>query len=109
MGNDVVAMCPFNHQTLPNVCAVVTTFTPDEGFPDRIARIQAQVQGVVIVNDGATVVSEARLTRWFSGMNPRIVLLHHATNRGVAAALNTGMEWAGSMGFTYAVLFDDDS
>ena len=98
-----------SHQAQPNVCAVVTTFSPDEGFPDRIAKIQAQVQCVVIVDDGAYAVSKERLTRWFVGMHPGIELLHHATNRGVAAALNTGLERAGAMGFTYAVLFDDDS
>lgn len=93
----------FNNQSQPKVCAVVTTFSPDEGFPDRIARIQAQVQVVVIVDDGASAVSRERLMRWFVGVHPEIVLLHHATNRGVAAALNTGLEWAGAMGFTYAV------
>jgi rhamnosyltransferase len=97
-----------NNQRQPKVCAVVTTFRLDEGFPDRIARIQAQVESVVIVDDGASIESKARLKRWFDGMHPGIVLLHHVSNRGVAAALNTGLEWAGARGFTYAALFDDD-
>jgi rhamnosyltransferase len=93
----------------PSVCAVVTTFSPDKGFPDRIAGIQAQVQSVVIVDDGASVKTKEQLTRWFVGIHPEIVLLHHAANRGVAAALNTGLDWALSKGFTYALLLDDDS
>ena len=90
------------------VCAVVTTFCPDDGFPDRIVRIQGQVQGVIIVDDGASEGNEVRLKGWFEG-RPEIVLLHHASNRGVAAALNTGLELAGNMGYTYALLLDDDS
>ncbi len=97
-----------NKQAHLNVCAIVTTYSPDDGFPDRIAKIQSQVQCVVIVNDSASAKIKERLARWFTGM-PCIVLMHQETNRGIAAALNTGMEWAGTMGFAYAILFDDDS
>jgi rhamnosyltransferase len=101
-------MKTINIQSQSSTCAVVTAFSPDDGFPDRIARIHAQVQCVIIVDDGASDVTGVRLTRWFEGL-PGIVLLHHASNRGVAAALNSGLELAGTMGFTNALLLDDDS
>lgn len=90
------------------ICSIVTTFSPNDGFPDRIFTLQEQVQAVIIVDDGATEENRTLLKGWFSGI-PGIVLLHHTSNRGVAAALNTGMELAGIMGYSYVLLLDDDS
>jgi len=91
-----------------DICAIVTTYNPDEEFPVRIARTQSQVQHIVIVDDGATTINISRLVGWFSNC-PDIHLIHHELNKGVAAALNTGMNWAIENGFTHALLLDDDS
>ena len=91
------------------VCAVITYFNPDEGFPDRVTMILSEVQPVIIVNDSGSLESKEKLSRWFDLLYPRILLLHHKRNKGVAAALNTGLGYAAAMGFDYAVLFDDDS
>ncbi len=90
------------------VCAVVTTFSPDDSFPDRIRGLSRQVREIVIVDDGASSKIFSSLEKWFQG-STGICILHHTTNRGVAAGLNTGLDWASQKGYTHAILLDDDS
>lgn len=97
-----------NNKDMSSVCTVVTAFDPDSDFPERIALVKQQVHSVIIVNDAATTEIESRLTRWFAG-EAGVILLNHATNRGVAAALNTGLNLALTLGFRHALLLDEDS
>jgi rhamnosyltransferase len=90
------------------ICAVITTFRPEAGFPDRVARTLSQVGGVIIVDDGASAENVSQLAGWFAGV-PGVVLLHNPGNLGVAAALNRGLEQARAGGFRFALLLDDDS
>lgn len=87
---------------------MVTTFQTDDGFPARIDRTRSQVEAVVIVDDGDSAEHWTRLRRWFDRESD-VVLIHHASNRGIAAALNTGLDRAAKMGFTHAALLDDDT
>ena len=42
-----------DHSAQPPVCAIVVTFFPDEGLGARIARIAAQCDRVIIVDNGS--------------------------------------------------------
>jgi rhamnosyltransferase len=90
------------------VCAVVTTFRPTVDIITGIRAIRHQVQTVLIVDDGGLAENQDKLATWFKD-DPGIVLLRHATNRGIAAALNTGLTAAKRLGFSHTVLLDDDS
>ncbi|MEI7817010.1 MAG: glycosyltransferase [Desulfuromonadales bacterium] len=90
------------------VCAVVTSFFPDEEFPLRIKNLLDQAQCVVVVDDSGSVGEHHRLNQWFHGVEG-VKVIHHPSNLGVAAALNTGIEKAAELGFGYALLLDDDS
>lgn len=90
------------------VCAVITTFRPDDGFPERVARIRAQVGLTVIVDDGGCPENVGRLKQWF-GDDRGIRVHHNSENRGIAASLNTGVAIASHAGYNWILTLDDDT
>jgi rhamnosyltransferase len=88
------------------VCAIVVTYHPDGGFPERVARIVPQVGALVIVDNGSDA-AEVRMLRELTV--PALTLLLNAENLGVARALNIGIERAGALGFPWVLLLDQDS
>jgi rhamnosyltransferase len=89
-----------------DVCAVVVTYHPDPGFPDRLARVRSQVGRVVVVDNGSS--SPAReMLRCVAG--PDVELILNDTNQGVATALNQGVGHARDRFFLWALTLDQDS
>lgn len=89
------------------ILAVVVTYHPDSGFPERLAHISAQVDGVVIVDNtpgGPDCNSIDTLAD-----KDKVSIIQNGFNKGGAVALNQGLEYAQSRGYTLAVLFDQDS
>jgi rhamnosyltransferase len=81
-------------------CAVIVTYEPDVGaLRDLLARVEPQVDAVVII-DNASPVSPAA---------GGATLLAQSTNIGLAAAQNVGIEWARSRGASHVLLLDQDS
>jgi len=83
------------------VVAVVPVFRPDGDVTARIERVLAQVAGVVVVDDG----SGASLGPLAAG----IEFIAHDRNRGIAAALNTGIARARQLGATHVLTLDQDT
>ncbi len=101
------------------VCAIVVTYHPDGGFPERVARIVTQVGALVIVDNGSDA-AELRMLRELPvhpagtasenrTVNPANTLVLNAENLGIARALNIGIERAGALGFLWVLLLDQDS
>ncbi len=90
------------------VCAVITTYQPDDRFPERVEHIRGQVGLVVIVDDGATSQNADNLQRWF-GKTPRVLLHHNQRNMGIARALNNGIAIAQREKYKWVVTLDDDT
>ena len=86
---------------------MVVAYHPDAAVPANITAIRAQVALVVVVDNGSTPESRARLES-LAGQ-PGIELVCNANNRGVAAALNQGMERALAGSFAWLATFDQDS
>jgi hypothetical protein len=61
-----------------DVCAVITTYRPNDGFPDHVQRVHKQVGLVVIVDDSDSPNNVARLHNWFSRASNE----SSVTNRG---------------------------
>lgn len=80
---------------------MVPIFRPDSAVAQRIERLRAQVATVVVVDDG----SGADRGSWAFG----IEFLAHESNRGIAAALNTGIERARALGATHVLTVDQDT
>ena len=91
-----------------DIGAVITTFRPDDNFPERVARIQSQVGLTVIVDDGACRENVVRLQQWF-GDNTGVHLHHNPVNQGIAASLNKGITIASQAGYNWVLTLDDDT
>lgn len=88
------------------LCAVVTTYHPDARFPDYLSGISAQCNEVIIVDNGSAAAAIAMLRRT-SGV--RVALIEMGRNTGLGAALNHGIAQAKTRGYSWVVLFDQDS
>lgn len=100
----MLATAPTSH----NICAVIVTFHPDEGFPDRLERILAQFPLVIIVDNGSPSVAVDDMLH-NQAMLPQVLLATNQTNLGIATALNQGAELAIQQGFEWIVTFDQDT
>jgi rhamnosyltransferase len=91
------------------VCAVIITFFPDAGFPERLEKIAAQVSRVIVVDNGTTGESGANLEKAL-GLRESVTCIRNSENLGVAAALNQGIRKAlKEEDCSWIVTFDQDS
>jgi rhamnosyltransferase len=92
------------------VCAVVITFFPDAGFPERLDKIAAQVSRVIVVDNGTTGKSAVNLEMAL-GVRENVTCIRNRENLGVAAALNQGVRraLADDGGCGWIATFDQDS
>lgn len=90
-----------------NVCAVIVTYQPDEGFPARLERILAQFPLVIVVDNGSQSIAAEMLHQ--QATHPQVRLVTNQTNLGIATALNQGAELAMQQGFEWIVTFDQDT
>lgn len=104
-----------NKQTLPpkarptpaNTCAVIVTFNPDAGFVERLDHVTSQFPRVFIIDNGSRPAAMDMLRNEAS--RPNVVLIANPSNRGIAAALNQGIQHAKIEKFHWAVTFDQDT
>jgi len=87
--------------------AVVVTYHPRPEYLSNLARMRAQVDLLVVVDNGSfenelAALREASRT---SGFN----LIENGVNLGIASALNRGVRRAWHEGCAWVVLFDQDS
>jgi rhamnosyltransferase len=71
------------------VAAVVTAFEPDNRLISVCASVRHQVDLVVVVDDGSPAANERVLE---SCRDLGVVVVRHELNRGIGAALNTGVQ-----------------
>lgn len=90
-----------------DVCAVVVTYHPDPGFPDRLARVRRQVGRVVVVDNGSSPPVREMLRNAAAGTDVDLIL--NDANLGVATALNQGIGHARNRSFRWALTLDQDS
>lgn len=91
-----------------DICAVVTTFRPDDRLNDRVGLIQEQVGFVVIVDDGEYNDNISKLNKWFKDLK-NVYVHHNIKNLGVATSLNAGISIAKDHGYKWILTLDDDS
>ncbi len=86
-----------------NVAAVVVTYFPDEKVGARLAALARECIRVIVVDNGSDEASRARIA------GERVEVIALGENRGLASALNVGLDRACEQGFAWAVTFDQDS
>ena len=90
-----------------NVCGVVVTFRPRSEDLENLAKLRPQVQGLVVVDNGSS--EEKRNLLRIASREWDFTLIENGDNLGIATALNIGVKWAQSQGYTWVALFDQDS
>jgi rhamnosyltransferase len=90
-----------------SVCAVIVTYHPSAVMLNHMSDVLAQVQGLVVVDNGSAAVELGllRATSQTLGFH----LIENRENLGVAEALNQGIHWARIKGYPWVLLFDQDS
>jgi rhamnosyltransferase len=89
------------------VCAVVVTYLPNAGMIEYLSKIHAEVQGLVVVDNGSNAKELNLLRR--SSQTLGFHLIENERNLGIAEALNQGIRWAQGETFPWVALFDQDS
>lgn len=97
--------CPSKYD---EVCAVITTYRPNDGFYQRILCAIDQVGFIIIVDDGDCSQNVLKLRKWFKN-NLKIHLHHNVSNVGIANSLNKGVYIAKDRGYRWILTLDDDS
>lgn len=96
-------------QATSRTVVIAPTYNHAFALIDVLERIEAVGLPIIVVNDGSTDDTAARLDAWTA--RPRKVpveLLGHARNRGKAHALRTGFAAARLAGYTHAATIDTD-
>lgn len=104
--NEGMAVLPPAPST-ETVCGVVVAYFPDDGFEARLQTILPQVGRLVIVDNtpDAVSLSPEMIAAW----GERLHCIANHANRGVAAALNQGLEYALQIGCKWLLTLDQDT
>jgi rhamnosyltransferase len=95
-------------QVTEPVCAVFVTYFPDIGVVDRLRLLLPQVDRLVIVDNTPTEGREFDVNVLTKG-NSQVLVIENGVNRGIAKALNQGLEFAFIAGYKWLVTMDQDS
>jgi rhamnosyltransferase len=90
-----------------SVCAVIITFHPSDQMLHAVAEVLAQVDGLVVVDNGSNVdeLHPLRVSSQSLGFH----LIENTENLGIAEALNQGVRWSKRKNYSWVILFDQDS
>jgi len=95
-------------KTVPHsVCAVLITYHPNAAMIENLRHLLAQVQGLVVVDNGSNA-DELNALRTTS-RNLKFHLIENGDNLGIAEGLNQGVRWARSQDYHWVLLLDQDS
>jgi rhamnosyltransferase len=98
------------------VCAVVVTYNPDPTtLPQVLTAAAAQVDGLVIVDNGSRPEGRAAIQAWVGsyqraeGSHAEVTIRYFPDNRGLPRAFNEAIEVARGAGHRFVLLLDHDS
>lgn len=85
---------------------MIVTYHPDpKTLGNVLAALRGQADRTLIVDNG----SDRALIAGVRKAHPQVEILAFESNRGLAAAQNSGIEWAKQNGATHVLLLDQDS
>jgi dolichol-phosphate mannosyltransferase len=90
-----------------NVAAVVPAYNVARELGDVLRQMPPLFRTIIVVDDGSRDDTAAVVERW-AQIDPRIVLLRHAANQGVGAAMVSGFRRALEAGADVIVKVDGD-
>jgi len=90
------------------VCAVVTTYYPNEAFLENMERVVSQVAAIIVVDNTASEASRKVLAK-LQAVSQKIIILSNDKNEGTVKALNQGICRAQELGYQWVLTLDQDS
>lgn len=90
-----------------SVCAVVVTYHPSPKMIDNMTAILAQVDRLVVIDNGSTLPELEPLRK--ASKEYGFQLIENGDNLGIAEALNQGIREAIGQNYAWVILFDQDS
>lgn len=101
------------NSTLPpsaaNCCAIIVTYNADSQFFERLKLICEQFNFVVIIDNGSEPDFQTQLQHYCQKTATTLKLIQNPRNRGIAKALNQGLEYASAQQFSWVITFDQDT
>jgi rhamnosyltransferase len=91
---------------VPQVIAVIPTFHPETEVVGRLQHLGAQVDGVIVVDDGSGAAADGVLG---SIADAGVEVIRFSANAGIATALNAGVRHAIESGADYVLTVDQDT
>jgi len=89
-----------------SVCSIVVTYWPDVGALRRLQSLRARTAQLIVVDNASGDAWQDSLQELASA---GAKIIRNDRNRGLAAALNQGLQEARQQGFAWALLSDQDS
>jgi rhamnosyltransferase len=93
--------------TAQSICAVFVTYNPRPTFIKNIEAVAAQVNRVVVVDNGSLGETGQHLQELEARLGCEVI--RNRQNLGVATALNLGVNYATEAGYDWVCTFDQDS
>jgi len=90
-----------------NICAVIVTYHPDYDFKKRIKVLIEQVDRIIIIDNNSTD-DEVQFLKSVCSFDS-VFLIENSINKGIANALNQGMDYAFELGYKWTLLLDQDT
>lgn len=91
--------------TKDNICAIIVSYNPTQIILDNINSLCPQVDYVLVIDNGSE--KKEHLERIKEKFNVNIMYLHE--NKGIAGALNKGIEWCALKGYLLVLTMDQDT
>lgn len=101
-------MQPAAAPSAANVCAVVVTYYPDDGFAARLEQVLPQVGKIVVIDNTPLGTGSMEVRAEMQGL-PDTELIENQVNKGIAEALNQGLAFAAKNGFDWLLTLDQDT
>lgn len=93
---------------MPTTAAIVVTYHPQGDLADRLSRIAAQVDHLIIVDNHSSAQAIQQLHD-FAQLHAHCAIVQNDGNMGIAQALNQGFEQAMTRHATWALTMDQDT
>lgn len=98
----------YHFPTKENICAIITSFNPDQGFYQRILDVAKKVAKTIIIDNHSSSIIKNEIKDIFK-IETNIQIIFNNCNYGIAKALNQGIIKAKQEGFEFVFLLDQDS
>lgn len=93
---------------MDSICSVVVFYNPDASVIGNIHALLQQSDYIVIVDNSSSPETIDKIKEEFL-YEEKVKFIFNTENLGIAAALNTGVEYAKSAGYSWVATFDQDS